>query len=144
MAKKSLHTKNVGLEKQLAEERIKVGFLLGHLNKLCTAILQVKKINDKQWDENCKLKDKIYDLQADKDGLIEYAKKLRCMLNHSEDEIARLKDTNEMLMQNLQALGLTCQENDQAYYKLVEANAFLAGQVKAYENASKSDAAETV
>lgn len=99
---------------------------------------------DVYWNENCKLKDKIYNMQADKDKCIEFIKKQRCMLSHSEDEIARLKDENMKLMQNIQALGVTFQENDQAYYKLVEANAFLAGKVQAYENASVPESAPEV
>ncbi len=133
---KELYEENCRLKAELAEEKEKSLKYDEELRKMHRITLNFVEESDKDWNEICKLKDKIYNMQADKDKCIEFIKKQRCMLSHSEDEIARVKDENSRLMQNIQALGVTFQENDQAYYKLVEANAFLAGKVQAYENAS--------
>ena len=140
---------NIKTEIEILGLKEKIRFLSKDLIEARSSITKLAKEKDKDWIEICKLKDKIYDLQANKDGLIEFVKKQRNMLMHSEDEIARLNDENTKLKQNISALGVTFQENDQAYYKLMEANAFLAGKVQAYEHVSRSesepdpDAAET-
>lgn len=139
-----LYEENCRLKAELAEEKEKSLKYDEELRKMHRITLNFVEESDKDWNEICKLKDKIYNMQADKDKCIEFIKKQRCMLSHSEDEIARLKDENSRLMQNIQALGVTFQENDQAYYKLVEANSFLAGKVQAYENASVPESAPEV
>ena len=86
-------------------------------------------------DENDKLVEKVLSLQADKEGLIEYAKKLRYMHSCAEDEIKRLNGICDMLNNNIEAQNVTAAQNDVEFYKLVEQNAFLAGEVKAYQAA---------
>lgn len=146
---KQLYEANWSLEAELEKRKNEILLLNKKLVKLDGALNVRIEEGKEDYNEICKLKDKIYDLQADKDKCIEFIKKQRCMLMHAEDEIARLNDENTNLKQNISALGVTLQENDQAYYKLVEANAFLAGKVQAYENVSRSesepdpDAAET-
>ena len=146
---KQLYEANWSLEAELEKRKNEILLLNKKLVKLDGALNVRIEEGKEDYNEICKLKDKIYDLQAAKDGLIEFVKKQRNMLMHSEDEIARLNDENTKLKQNISALGVTFQENDQAYYKLMEANAFLAGKVQAYENVSRSesepdpDAAET-
>ena len=141
---KELYEENCRLKAELAEEKEKSLKYDEELRKMHRIALNFVRESDKDWNEICKLKDKIYNMQADKDKCIEFIKKQRCMLMNSEDEIARLNDENTKLIQNIQALGVTFQENDQAYYKLVEANAFLAGKVQAYENVSAPESAPEV
>lgn len=86
-------------------------------------------------DEIEKLENKILKLQTDKEGLIEYAKKLRYMHSCAEDEIKRLNEICDMLNNNIEAQNVTAAQNDMEFYKLVEQNAFLAGEVKAYQAA---------
>lgn len=87
------------------------------------------------YEENEKLGEKLLNLQADKEGLIEYAKKLRYMHSCAEDEIKRLNEICDMLNNNIEAQNVTAAQNDMEFYKLVEQNAFLAGEVKAYQAA---------
>lgn len=87
------------------------------------------------YEENEKLLEKVLNLQADKEGLIEYAKELRYMHSCAEDEIKRLNDICDMLNNNIEAQNVTAAQNDIEFYKLVEQNAFLAGEVKAYQAA---------
>ena len=87
------------------------------------------------YEENDKLLEKVLSLQADKEGLIEYAKKLRYMHSCAEDEIKRLNGICDMLNNNIEAQNVTAAQNDMEFYKLVEQNAFLAGEVKAYQAA---------
>lgn len=86
-------------------------------------------------NENDKLLEKVLSLQADKEGLIEYAKKLRYMHSCAEDEIKRLNEICDILNNNIEAQNVTAAQNDMEFYKLVEQNAFLAGEVKAYQAA---------
>ncbi|MGN1433240.1 MAG: hypothetical protein ACI4XI_05995 [Ruminococcus sp.] len=86
-------------------------------------------------DEIEKLENKILNLKTDKEGLIEYAKKLRYMHSCAEDEIKRLNEICNMLNNNIEAQNVTAAQNDIEFYKLVEQNAFLAGEVKAYQAA---------
>lgn len=136
---KQLYQENQELVVELFEKNDEIIKLDSELRKIHRIARNLAKESDEDWNEICKLKDKIYNLQADKDKCIEFIKKQKCMLMHSEDEIARLNDENMKLKQNISALGVTFQENDQAYYKLAEANAFLAGKVQAYENVSRSE-----
>lgn len=94
------------------------------------------------YEENDKLLEKVLNLQTDKEGLIEYAKKLRYMHSCAEDEIKRLNEICDMLNNNIEAQNVTAAQNDIEFYKLVEQNAFLAGEVKAYQAALPK--AETV
>lgn len=94
------------------------------------------------YEENDKLLEKVLSLQADKEGLIEYVKKLRYMHSCAEDEIKRLNGICDMLNNNIEAQNVTAAQNDMEFYKLVEQNAFLAGEVKAYQAALPK--AETV
>lgn len=87
------------------------------------------------YEENDKLLEKVLSLQADKEGLIEYVKKLRYMHSCAEDEIKRLNGICDMLNNNIEAQNVTAAQNDIEFYKLVEQNAFLAGEVKAYQAA---------
>lgn len=87
------------------------------------------------YEENDKLLEKVLSLQADKEGLIEYVKKLRYMHSCAEDEIKRLNGICDMLNNNIEAQNVTAAQNDMEFYKLVEQNAFLAGEVKAYQAA---------
>lgn len=86
-------------------------------------------------DENDKLLEKVLSLQADKEGLIEYVKKLRCMHSCAEDEIKRLNEICLMQHNNIEANNVTIEENDSAYKEIYEYNLFLTGKVKAYEAA---------
>lgn len=86
-------------------------------------------------DENDKLLEKVLSLQSEKEGLIEYVKKLRYMHSCAEDEIKRLNGICDMLNNNIEAQNVTAAQNDIEFYKLVEQNAFLAGKVKAYQAA---------
>lgn len=81
------------------------------------------------------LEDKIYKLQGDKEALIKYVKKLRYMHSCAEDEVKRLNGICEILKNNIEAMNATTAQNDVAYYKLIEQNAFLAGEIKAYQEA---------
>lgn len=108
--------------------------------KLFEAFEIIKEENEKLFneindliDEIEKLENKILNLQADKEGLIEYAKKLRYMHSCAEDEIKRLNEICDMLNNNIEAQNVTAAQNDMEFYKLVEQNAFLAGEVKAYQ-----------
>lgn len=94
------------------------------------------------YEENEILTEKVLKLQAEKEGLIEYAKKLRYMHSCAEDEIKRLNGICDMLNNNIEAQNVTAAQNDIEFYKLVEQNAFLAGEVKAYQAALPK--AETV
>ena len=87
------------------------------------------------YEENEKLLEKVLSLQADKESLIEYVKKLRYMHSCAEDEIKRLNGICDMLNNNIEAQNVTAAQNDMEFYKLVEQNAFLAGEVKAYQAA---------
>lgn len=87
------------------------------------------------YEENEKLLEKVLNLQTDKEGLIEYVKKLRYMHSCAEDEIKRLNEICDMLNNNIEAQNVTAAQNDMEFYKLVEQNAFLAGEVKAYQAA---------
>lgn len=87
------------------------------------------------YEENEILTEKVLKLQADKEGIIEYAKKLRYMHSCAEDEIKRLNEICDMLNNNIEAQNVTAVQNDIEFYKLVEQNAFLAGEVKAYQEA---------
>ncbi len=87
------------------------------------------------YEENEKLLEKVLNLQTDKEGLIEYVKKLRYMHSCAEDEIKRLNEICDMLNNNIEAQNVTAAQNDTEFYKLVEQNAFLAGEVKAYQAA---------
>lgn len=87
------------------------------------------------YEENEILTEKVLKLQADKEGIIEYAKKLRYMHSCAEDEIKRLNEICDMLNNNIEAQNVTAAQNDIEFYKLVEQNAFLAGEVKAYQEA---------
>ena len=140
---RQLHEEKWELEAELTGKNEEIIQLTSELRKTQRIANNLVKESDEGWNEICELKDKIYNMQADKDKCIEFIKKQKCMLMHSEDEITRLNGEINRLTQNIQALCVSIQENDQAYYKLVETNAFLAGQVKVYENLSKSDAAET-
>lgn len=104
--------------------------------------IQLKCVNDEQdelLNEVDRLKEKNLSLQRDKESLIEYVKKLRYMHECAEDEIKRIKDICNMLNQNIEDQNVTIAQNDIAYYKLLEQNAFLAGQVKAYEQSLNSN-----
>lgn len=94
------------------------------------------------YEENDKLLEKVLSLQSEKEGLIEYVKKLRYMHSCAEDEIKRLNEICDMLNNNIEAQNVTAAQNDIEFYKLVEQNAFLAGEVKAYQAALPK--AETV
>lgn len=87
------------------------------------------------YEENEMLTEKVLKLQTEKEGLIEYAKKLRYMHSCAEDEIKRLNEICDMLNNNIEAQNVTAAQNDMEFYKLVEQNAFLAGEVKAYQAA---------
>ena len=53
----------------------------------------------------------------------------------AEDEIKRLNEICDILNNNIEAQNVTAAQNDMEFYKLVEQNAFLAGEVKAYQAA---------
>lgn len=110
--------------------------------KLFEAFEIIKEENEKLFneindliDENDKLVEKVLNIQADKEGLIEYVKKLRYMNSCAEDEIKRLNEICDMLNNNIEAQNVTAAQNDIEFYKLVEQNAFLAGEVKAFQAA---------
>ncbi len=85
------------------------------------------------------LNEQIISLQKDKKGLIAYIKKLRNIHKHDENEIKKLKEACEMLNENIKSMNVTVSQNDIAYYKMLEQNAFLAGQVKTYQQFVKTD-----
>lgn len=114
------------LNNDKAEDEIK------QLNEICDKLNEDCKL---LYEEKEKLFEKVLNLQADKEGLIEYAKKLRYMHSCAEDEIKRLNDICDMLNNNIEAQNVTAAQNDIEFYKLVEQNAFLAGEVKAYQAA---------
>lgn len=134
--KRHLENRNNDLKNQIrkfsllnndkAEDEIK------QLNEICDKLNEDCKL---LYEEKEKLFEKVLNLQADKEGLIEYAKKLRYMHSCAEDEIKRLNDICDMLNNNIEAQNVTAAQNDIEFYKLVEQNAFLAGEVKAYQAA---------
>lgn len=114
------------LKNDKAEDEIK------RLNEICDMLNEDCKL---LYEENEKLLEKVLSLQADKEGLIEYAKNLRYMHSCAEDEIKRLNEICDMLNNNIEAQNVTAAQNDIEFYKLVEQNAFLTGEVKAYQAA---------
>lgn len=134
--------KNQIMKQSLLKNDKKCERLEAENKKLFEAFEIIKEENEKLFneindliDENDKLVEKVLNIQADKEGLIEYVKKLRGMHIYAEDEIKRLNEICDMLNNNIEAQNVTAAQNDMEFYKLVEQNAFLAGEVKAYQAA---------
>lgn len=101
--------------------------LLEMKNKLLTKELDDKnEYIAKLLDKNGDLTDTTIKLHGEKAGLIKYVKKQRNVLRFRDEEIARLNN-------NLNAMMVTYQQNDEAFQKALEANALLAGKVEAFE-----------
>lgn len=133
MRKKKLLARINQLEKALSLKQDRITEWSAECKRVHTFAHDLVKQSDSDWEEICKLKDKIYKLQAEKEGLIECVKQKRYIISCDENEIKRLNDIIEVLNDNIEAQNTTVAQNDIAYYKMLETNAFLAGKLKVYE-----------